>query len=88
MTRKRPEFTPTPRIWGVFDVATRLGHSESWFSGKRSELESKGFPPYDDFLGGWDADAIDLWLDQRSGLNVEYASSDPALDKRLEGMVG
>ncbi len=68
MARRRPHFTPNPRIWNDFQLATRLGHSESWLYSHRAELETQGFPPKDDFLGGTDADAAEAWLDQRSGL--------------------
>ncbi len=84
MARRRPHFTPNPRIWNDFQLATRLGHSESWLYSHRAELETQSFPPKDDFLGGTDADAVEAWLDARSGLTGE--SYDGGLGQRLEAM--
>ena len=88
MARRRPSFTPDPRIWNEFQVATRLGHSESWLHSHRAEFETQGFPTKDEFLGGTDADAVEAWLDMRSGLadDREEQLSDIDLDKRLEAM--
>ena len=70
MTRAKPTYTPEPRIWNSFQVATRLGMSESAFGAKQAELEGLGFPHRDDFFDSWDADAVERWLDLRSGLHL------------------
>ncbi len=68
MARPRPQFTPPPRIFNEFQTACRLGRPQSWLAKNRDRLEAEGLPPVDDLLGGRDADAIDVWLDKRSGL--------------------
>ena len=68
MSRSRPKYTPEPRIWTAFQVATRLGKSETWFRGNLKKLRDEGFPEYDLLLQGWDADAVEAWMDRRSGL--------------------
>ena len=88
MARRRPSFTPDPRIWNEFQVATRLGHSESWLHSHRAELETQGFPTKDEVLGGTDADAISVWLDKRSSLadGREEQLPDTGLAERLEAL--
>ena len=88
MSRTRPKFTPTPRILSDFQTACRINRSESWFGRNRPRLEAEGFPRFDPLLGGTDGDAIDAWLDQRSGLATvrEEQLSDPGLAERLEAM--
>ena len=71
MTRPRPSYTPDPRNLDEYQTATRLGHGVTWLRSNRDRLEAMGFPAYDDFLGGWDADAIELWFDRRSGIAAE-----------------
>jgi hypothetical protein len=68
MSRAKPSYTPTPRVFDAYQVATRLNKSETWFHANRADLEAQAFPKRDDFLGGWDADAIERWLDLRSGI--------------------
>ncbi len=68
MSRPKPKFAPEPRILNGYQVACRLNKSEVWFGQKRRQLEQMGFPRQDEFLGGWDADAIERWIDERSGL--------------------
>jgi hypothetical protein len=87
VSRRRPSFTPTPRVWTEHQVACRLGHGESWLRAQRPELERQGFPRPDPLLGGTDADAVDLWLDRRSGI-IDSSGSDPGLDERLEAFCG
>lgn len=66
MARAKPTFVPTPRILTDYQVAARLGRSESWLRDHRDKLI--GFPKRDDELGGTDGDAIEAWLDVRAGL--------------------
>ncbi len=68
MSRAKPSYIPTPRTWDAFQVAARLGKGREWLKAHRQELEADGFPRYDDLLHGWDANAIEAWLDKRSGL--------------------
>ena len=82
MTRPRPQYMPTPRIWNADQVACRLGWKVSTFYDHRDELEAIGFPSKVECLGGWDSAAIEAWLDRQSGL--EHASDDE-LAKELEG---
>jgi hypothetical protein len=57
-------------------VAVRLGKSESWMRGKLSRLYKDGFPRPDEDLGGYDAKAIEQWLDARNGLAVAPQSDE------------
>lgn len=68
MSRAKASFVPTPRVWTAYQVACFLNMSEEKWRGRRAEYEALGFPKRDEFLGGWDADAIERWLDVRSGL--------------------
>ncbi len=68
MTRARPKFTPTPRVWNNFQLACRLNKSEPWLKSNRDRLEAEGLPQRDPLLDGTDADAVEVWLDRRSGI--------------------
>lgn len=68
MTKAKPKYTPVPRAWDDFQVAARLNKGVAWFYAHRSDLEAAGFPRFDDLLGGRDANAIEAWMDSRSGL--------------------
>lgn len=70
MGRKKPKYTPEPRLLSQFQVATLLGCSEDTLRSRLDVLEKSGFPRYDDLLRGWDGHAINLWMDSRSGINV------------------
>ena len=70
MTRPKPKFCPTPRIWSCFQTAIRLGMSPDIFKKRLPTLQEKGFPEKDELLGGYDADAIESWLDKRSNLDT------------------
>ena len=76
MPSAKPKYTPTPRILNARQVAIRLGMSESGFVNRRPGLETRGFPQRDDFLQGWDANAIEAWLDRRSGLALVPSNDD------------
>lgn len=84
MARPKSKFMPTPRIWSRQQVACRLGKGEQWFLDHRPELEREGFPKADALLGGYDADAIEAWLDRRGGLAGH--SGDFGLKDRIAGM--
>lgn len=75
MTRAKPSFCQVPRTWNRAQVAARLGKGEDWFREKRVDLEEAGFPAYDELLKGWDGNAIEAWLDQRSGIAVTMTSN-------------
>lgn len=70
MARRKPTFIPEPRIWSEHQVACRLGISQGTFRLRLPKLTEKGFPQPDDLLDGWDAAAIEYWLDRRSGLDT------------------
>ena len=84
MTRARPKFTPTPRIWSNFQLACRLGKTEPGLATDRARLEAEGLPRIDPLLGGVDADAVETWLDRRSGIvvagAVDVATTDPLME--------
>ena len=82
MTRAKPSFVPAPRIWNAFQVAARLGMSESGFHTKRADLERLGLPARDAGLRGWDSVAVERWLDERAGL-VDHAPG-RAIDRALD----
>ena len=86
MTRPRPPFIPEPRIWSEYQVACRLGRAETWVRDNRPNLEATGFPQTDELLGGTDGDAVDHWLDTRSGMTDASDSDDSELSRRLEAM--
>ena len=71
MTKPRKLKMPKSRfLSSIWQVGSYLGHGGAWFRTHREELEASGFPTFDELIGGWDKDAIDVWLDGRSGLNV------------------
>ncbi len=84
MTRARPKFTPNPRVWSDFQLACRLNKTEPWLKSNRGRLEAEGLPQRDPLLDGTDADAVEAWLDARSGLAGE--SYDGGLGQRLEAL--
>ena len=86
MTRPRPQFEPEPRVWSERQVACRFGRGESWLRDNRALLEVAGFPQADDLLGGTDGDAVDRWLDMRSGMADDSETDDSELSRRLEAM--
>ena len=84
MTQAKRRFMPDPRCWTRPQVAARLGRSASWFEAHQSELEKYGFPKPDPLLGSWDAEAIERWLDVRSGLAEPAPFDDGGLNERLK----
>ena len=73
MTLAKPKYIPEPRILNKYQTATRLGLSTAGFDSKRKAWEKIGFPAENALLGGWDAKAIEHWLDLQSGLNRDEA---------------
>ena len=72
MAKSKRRYVPTPRILTTtYQIASYLDRSEGWFRTKQPKLEEAGFPQEDKLLGGWDIDAIDRWLDKRSGLTQD-----------------
>jgi len=59
-------------------MAQFFNRGVTWWSENRRNLESEGMPAFDPLLGGWDAKAVNAWLDQRAGLVSDpvVASSD------------
>lgn len=78
MSRAKPSYTPNPRVCDAYQVATRLNKSETWFNANRQALEAQGFPKRDDFLGGWDIVAVELWFDLRSGIIADRTEPGPS----------
>lgn len=76
MPGPKPRYVPKPRIWTSPQVSAWFGKSEGWFSENRPNLETEGFPRYDPLVKGWDAKAIELWRDQRSGIFAAEAVPD------------
>lgn len=70
MSEAKPAFLPECRIWTAHQVAARLGWSDNKFRTWRLRLEAQGFPRRDELLAGWDGDAIQAWLNRRSGLTL------------------
>ena len=66
----KPKYQPIPRLLNAKQVAMRLGMGDQRFKNKREELERQGFPAMDQFFGKWDGEAIERWLDKRSGLTL------------------
>jgi len=83
MTHSKPKFQPEPRIFTAVQVAARLGKGETWFYEHRRQLSAQGFPNRDPLLKGWDAKAIEIWLDKR-GLDVEDRDDDNPFDELME----
>jgi predicted DNA-binding transcriptional regulator AlpA len=88
MTRPKPRYAATPRILNAFEVAARLGKSETWFREHLPELVAEGFPPYDGRLKGWDSTAIEDWLDKRSGIAATATEQSAWIDALKETVHG
>lgn len=85
MPKPRPKLfdTESPRGLLQREVGWYLGIGESRFRQLKPQLEREGFPKPDSITGRYDRRAIDLWLDQRSG--IAGNSRDPGLRARIEG---
>ena len=84
MTAARPRFNLPPRGLTPTEMVGYLGHGPSWLTDERlARLYSLGFPRPDSITERFDRVAIDVWLDQRSGLSggTDY---DDGLSRRLK----
>ncbi len=77
MSRRRPSFTPDPRVWSDFQCAARFGKGVDWFKAHLAGLEAEDFPKPDPLTGGRDAHAVEYWLDRRSGLATAMQLENP-----------
>ena len=69
-----------PRMVPREKVARRLGVSFVVFNDKLAQLEAAGFPTPDPILGNYCLQAVDRWIDARSGLSSPAeAVSDPSI---------
>jgi len=69
MTGKRPRITRQPRVAQTDEtMGAYLDHSASWLRLHMPRLIAAGFPKRDALLDGWDLNAVDAWLDRRSGM--------------------
>lgn len=67
--RRKPRPTVVPRFWTEEQVAWRLGMSVETMRRRIGTLTAEGMPDADPlFLDRWDIDAVEHWLDLRSGL--------------------
>lgn len=57
-----------PRMVRLDKAARRLGLTPAEFREKLPTLIARGMPPACDVTGHYDLDAINAWLDRRSGL--------------------
>ena len=79
-------FPVQPRMVGPEKIARRLGITLSAFNEKRPALEQEGFPKPDSVLGTYCLEAVDRWIDRRSGLTPAGAPvSDPAIVLEMAG---
>ena len=84
MTSAKLSYNPTPRMLDAFQVSARLGKGAGWLKEHRAELEAAGFPTYDKLLGGTDGNAIEAWIDRRSGL-AQMANDEQAWMEAING---
>lgn len=66
-------FAVEPRLIPEAKAARRLHLTAASFRDKLSDLRQHGFPEPCPVTGNFDLKAIDLWLDQRSGLTTSAA---------------
>ena len=84
MTNAKFQFQPEPRLFNASQVASRLGKGLTWFYDHLSHLSAQGFPNRDPFFGGWDAKAIERWLDKRGEIEEPDAANDNPYDEWME----
>jgi predicted DNA-binding transcriptional regulator AlpA len=69
--KRFPVVRPQSRVLNAKAVAARLGRSVNWFYSHYQQLLKHGFPAKDALLDGWDAMAIEKWMDRRAHLATE-----------------
>jgi predicted DNA-binding transcriptional regulator AlpA len=73
-----------PAVLNTAQVAALMGRKVRWFYVHRAELEKEGFPKRDKLLGGWLRQAVQQWLDKRSGAVPQSRPWKGALDRVLQ----
>lgn len=68
MSSRKPTFRPTPRGWDTSQVCAWLGVSASWLRQNREALHRNGMPRPDPLTHRTDAQALEAWMNRRSGL--------------------
>jgi len=72
-------------MFNATQVAARLGISVSTFKNRLKIYEAAGFPKYDDDQRGWDSNAIEQWLDIRSGIDPLSTVQGDRLMEKIRG---
>lgn len=75
-------FPIDPRMIPASKVARRLGLTLRDFEGKLPMLIESGFPAADPILGTYCLQAVDRWIDERTGLNQTGAPLSPAAEMK------
>jgi hypothetical protein len=85
---------PESRFWNEKQAASRLGKSAAWFNSHFPHLRQHGFPNKDPLIGGFPKEAVERFIDNRSGI---IRDDDPErgeeaiiarLQKKLDGLHG
>lgn len=76
MAARRAPFRIEPRDILPKEAAARLRLSEPDFLTVLPRLQQRGFPPPDPDTGNFDLKAIDVWMDDRSGLAISDRAHD------------
>lgn len=71
-----PRMVPAPK------VARRLGLTVAGFADRLPTLIDAGFPAADPILGTWCLQAVDNWIDERSGLKSPERQMNPVADMK------
>lgn len=71
-----------PRDVPPIKAARRLHLTLAEFQTRFSDLRSRGFPAPDPTTGNFDLKAIDLWMDNRSGIRDGLTPTNQAKDAR------
>ena len=68
MTQAKMKFKPAPRGWDTIQVCAWLGVSVSWLRLHKEALRRAGMPQSDPLTNRTDAQALEAWMNRRSGL--------------------